>query len=279
MSGAEGEQPEQARWAAHAGAVRRRILEMSVSAGHGHVGPALSCADLLTFVRFHWMRGLDRMLLSKGHAAAALYAVLAEAGELAEDELATFARDGTFLAAHPPPNRLASVPFATGSLGHGLALATGLAFGARLDDKDERTFCITSDGELQEGSTWEAALFASHHRLTNLIWLIDRNEIQAFGRTEDVVRLEPLAARLEALGFDVREADGHDFAALAFARAAAERAIRDDGRPQAIVCRTIKGHGVARMEGTIDSHYLPLDRDSFERAMAEVRSRFFGDDS
>src|SRR5262249_53076531 len=155
----------------------------------------------LTLIKFVAMEKGDELILSKGHAAAALYATLAEFGDLGYSELNTFYQDGTWLSAHPPPKKLPGIPFATGSLGHGLSLASGMALGRKLRNRPGQIFCLTSDGELNEGSTWEAALFASHHQLSNLVWLIDRNGLQGFGRTEQVLRLEPLPEKLKAFGF------------------------------------------------------------------------------
>jgi len=237
-------------------------------ANAGHVGCSLSCAELLTFVRLDWMREGDDLILSKGHAAAALYSVLAEAGDLSEEAIATFYADGTHLAAHPPPNRVPGIPFATGSLGHGLSLAAGRALAAKLRGEDGRVFCVTSDGELNEGSIWEAALFAAHQRLTNLVWLVDRNGIQGFGRTEEVMELEPLGKKLEAFGWRVDQVDGHDFESLAMAKK--NWASRPWERPTVIVARTTKGKGLGKLEDTVDCHYLPLTPESHEQVLGEI---------
>lgn len=252
--------------------IKLRFLGMYREANAGHVGCALSCAEILTFLRFGWMDDGDDLLLSKGHAAAALYSTLAESGELTQDDISTFYREGTWLSAHPPPNKLPRVPFATGSLGHGLSLAAGLSLGAKLKKERTRTFCVTSDGELNEGSTWEAAMFAAHHELDRLFWIIDRNGIQGFGRTEDVMRLEPLGAKLEAFGWDVVEADGHDFSSLLTAKDELERR-HGDLRPAAILCRTVKGRGLEALEDSVDCHYLPLKEDLFQRLVSDIEAK------
>ena len=161
--------------------IKSRFLGMYKQANAGHVGCSLSVAEIITFVRFGWMNENDEIILSKGHAAAALYSMLAEDGTLSEEDIQTFYKNGTHLAAHPPVNKIRRIPFATGSLGHGLSLAAGLGLAQKLKKKDKKIFCITSDGEINEGSTWEAALFIAHHQLTNVIWLIDRNNLQGYG--------------------------------------------------------------------------------------------------
>ena len=145
-----------------------------------------------------------------------------------------------------------------------------MALGAVLERRDQRVFCLTSDGELDEGSTWEAALFIAHRKLTNVVWLIDRNRIQALGGTEDVLALEPLDAKLEAFGFHVVAADGHDFRSLLAVRDVCTRALGAAGRPVAIICNTVKGHGVAYMQGTVASHYLPMTDAQYEKTLEEL---------
>ncbi|HVY41175.1 MAG TPA: 1-deoxy-D-xylulose-5-phosphate synthase N-terminal domain-containing protein [Polyangia bacterium] len=250
-------------------AVKKRFLAMYKRANAGHIGSSLSCAEILVFLKCAWMRDDDTFVLSKGHAVAALYALLAELNALDARELESFYGEGTRLPALPPVNTLEQIPFATGSLGHGLSLCAGMAVGAALNRSDRRFFCLTSDGELDEGSTWEAALFIAHRKLTNVVWLIDRNRVQAMGDTEDVLALEPLGAKLEAFGFQVVAADGHDFASLASARDACAGAA---GRPIAIVARTVKGHGIRYMQDTVASHYLPMDDAQYEQALAELSS-------
>jgi transketolase len=250
--------------------VKKRFLAMYKAAHAGHVGSSLSCAEILVFLKCAWMRDADTFVLSKGHAVAALYALLAELNVVDAAELDSFYRDGTRFPALPPVNTLAEIPFATGSLGHGLSLCAGMALGARLHRRDRRFFCLTSDGELDEGSTWEAALFIAHHKLTNLIWLIDRNRIQALGGTEEVLALEPLDAKLRAFGFQVVVADGHDFGALLAARDACRPAPRDEGKPVAIICNTVKGRGLTDLQGTVASHYLPMTDAQYAQALEDL---------
>jgi len=251
--------------------VKKRLLAMCKKANAGHIGSSLSCAEILVFLRFAWMRGDDTFVLSKGHAAAALYSLLAEAGLLSEQQIDSFYQDGTELPALPPFNTLPQVPFATGSLGHGLSLSAGMALGARLERQQRQFFCVTSDGELDAGSVWEAALFIAHHRLDNLVWIIDRNRIQAIGRTEDVLGLEPLDAKLRAFGYHVLTVDGHDFRSLVSARDEYARA-RSSGavQPFAIIADTVKGNGVGFMRDSVASHYLAMTDSQYDQALTEL---------
>lgn len=237
--------------------IRNRLLKMYKMANAGHVGSSLSCLEIVTFIKFSLMKENDQLILSKGHAAALLYSVLAENGELSEQEIESFYCEGTYLPAHPPINKIKGIPFATGSLGHGLSIAAGLGLANKLKHSNKKVFCLTSDGELNEGSTWEAALFISHHQLTNVIWFIDRNYLQGFGRTEDTLKLEPLDKKLESFGFQVRMADGHDFISL-------QNSLSDfeTEKPLAIICKTIKGKDLS-LADTVDCHYLPLTDTDF----------------
>jgi transketolase len=251
-------------------AVKKRFLAMYKAADAGHIGSSLSCAELLVLLKDAWMRDEDTFVLSKGHAVAALYALLAELNAIDPGLLDSFYGDGTHFPALPPVNAIKEIPFATGSLGHGLSLCAGMAVGALLNRRDSRFFCLTSDGELDEGSTWEAALFIAHRKLTNVVWLIDRNRIQGIGRTEEVLALEPLAAKLEAFGFHVTTADGHDFPSLLAARDACTRFLERERKPVAIIANTIKGHGIAYMQDTVASHYLPMDDAQYAQALDEL---------
>lgn len=250
--------------------IKQRFLAMYKMANAGHVGCSLSVAEIITFVRFGWMKDSDELILSKGHAAAALYAMLAEDGTLSEDDIQTFYKNGTYLAAHPPVNKLKRVPFATGSLGHGLSLAAGLGIANKLKNTDKQIFCITSDGEMNEGATWEAALFIAHHNLTNVVWLIDRNQLQGYGRTEDVLKLNPLDKKLEAFGFNVVIANGHDFHSLETGRLSS----LNRQQPTVIICHTTKGHGWKTYEDKVDCHYLPMKDEQYELVTTEMRNNF-----
>jgi transketolase len=250
--------------------VKKRFLAMYKMAHAGHIGSSLSCAEILVFLKYAWMCEEDTFILSKGHAVAAFYSLLVEANALDPRELDTFYGEGTRFPALPPVNTLAEIPFATGSLGHGLSLCAGMALGAILNRRQRRFFCLTSDGELDEGSTWEAALFIAHRKLTNVVWLIDRNRIQALGGTEEVLALEPLDAKLDAFGFHVIVIDGHDFTSLLGLRDQSTQALANQGRPLAIICNTIKGHGIRYMQDTVASHYLPMDDAQYRQALDEL---------
>ena len=245
--------------------IKKRFLGMYKAANAGHVGCSLSCAEILTFIQFGWLKEGDEIILSKGHAAASLYSVLAEAGRLEESEIATFYKNNTYLAAHPPTNKINGIPFATGSLGHGLSLAAGLGLASKLKKNEKQVFCVTSDGEINEGSTWEAALFIAHHKLTNVVWLVDRNRLQGFGRTEDVMGLDPLDKKMEAFGFDVIQINGHDFIEFTTAK---EQAAKNP-KPTAIICNTVKGNNWTTYENKLDSHYLPM-KEEYDLVMIEV---------
>jgi transketolase len=250
--------------------VKKRFLAMYKMAHAGHIGSSLSCAEILVFLKYGWMQAQDTFVLSKGHAVAALYALLAEANAIDPRELETFYGEGTRFPALPPVNTLADIPFATGSLGHGLSLCAGMALGAGLNGRARRFFCLTSDGELDEGSTWEAALFIAHRKLTDVVWLIDRNRLQAIGGTEEVLALEPLDAKLDAFGFHVITADGHDFPSLLELREECADALASRGRPLALILNTIKGHGIRHMQDTVGSHYLPMDDAQYSQALDEL---------
>ena len=251
--------------------VKKRFLAMYQKAHAGHIGSSLSCAEILVFLRFAWMRNDDDVLvLSKGHAAAALYSVLAEAGALTPAQIDSYYEEGTQLPALPPVNAIQEIPFATGSLGHGLSLSAGMALGARLSRRDRRYFCVTSDGELDEGSVWEAALFIAHHKLASVVWVIDRNQLQGIGRTEDVLALEPLDAKLRAFGFHVITVDGHDLRSLLAAREACKPLLETRSTPVAIIANTRKGNGISFLQDTVDSHYLPLSPPQYAQALDEV---------
>ncbi len=207
--------------------------------------------------------GRDRFILSKGHASAALYGVLVERGYLAETELATYTRKGSRLAGHPL-RRLPGVEFPSGSLGHGLSLGAGVALGLRRTGRDSRVFVLLGDGELQEGSVWEAAMFAGTQRLDNLVAIVDRNGLQITGPTTG---LEPLAERWRTFGWHAVEVDGHDLAAL--------RSVFGDlptGKPVVVIANTVKGKGVPLFEGKKKSHSVQLTPRLYQRAVAGLKS-------
>lgn len=241
-------------------AARLRLLDLHYQAGCGHLGGCFSCIDAMITLHHAVMEGEDAFILSKGHAAGALYVTLWSLGRLSEEELATFTRDGSRLAGHPSSAALPDVLFSTGSLGHGPSLAAGMALAARHQQSSRRVFCLCSDGEWQEGSCWEALIFAAHQRLDNLVILIDQNGLQGFGRTEDVVSYSDLTSRLSAFDVSVTRVDGHDAEAMT-------HALRSQvlGKPQIVVLNTIKGRGL-HFADTLESHYLPLNEAQYLQA-------------
>jgi transketolase len=243
---------------------RIRLLQMHFDSGVGHIGGNLSALDAMLIVFHEWLRPQDRFILSKGHSAGALYIALWSVGRLSDEDLRSFHKDGTWLAGHPPASGIPEILFATGSLGHGLSLAAGTALGMRLSGSDARVACLTSDGEWQEGSTWEALIFAAHHKLKNLVVLVDHNNLQGFGTTSAVASMSPLWERLQGFDVDLEVIDGHDADEI-------RRALSlSSERPRFIVLRTVKGKGVSFMENRMDSHYLPLTEDKFRVAMTEL---------
>jgi transketolase len=245
-------------------AARKRLLQMHFESGVGHIGGNLSCLDAMLVTHHEYLEQADRFILSKGHSAGALYTALWSLGRLTDADLKTFHKDDTLLAGHPPAAGIKEILFATGSLGHGLSLAAGTALSLRLKQKDGRVFCLTSDGEWQEGSTWEAIIFAVHHRLTNLTILIDHNKLQGFGRTDEVASMAPLIDKISGLDLDVDCVDGHDLAAI---RAAINRPRTRCG---VIILETVKGKGVSFMEDRMEWHYLPLKEDQYRQALLEL---------
>lgn len=242
-----------------------RLLRMHYESRVGHIGGNLSCLDCMLTLHHRVMRQDDEFLLSKGHAAGSLYVTLWSLGVLTDDELTEFHQEGTRLPGHPPAQGIPGVLFATGSLGHGLGLAAGVALGKRLQQRPGRVYCLMSDGEWNEGSCWEALTFVAHHRLGNLCVVIDLNGLQGFGSTRAVANLGDLAAKLRSFGLWVTEVDGHDASAI-------EAALLglDPEQPSAVVLHTVKGHGVSFMEGAMEWHYLPMDAGQYERALEEV---------
>jgi transketolase len=241
-----------------------RLLDLHKRANSGHIGSSLSCLEILVDLCFGRMTGDDMLVMSKGHAASALYTTLSLSGRLPEANLDDFYRDDTWLAAHPPCSRaLKAIPFGTGSLGHGLGLASGLVFAQRFTGKSFKVFTVLSDGDCNEGSTWEAALFAAHHKLSQLTVILDLNGLQGIGPSKDILNLEPVVDKWRAFGFAVAVAEnGNDFASLA--RAHAELAGATG--PRCVLARTTKGHGVSYMANKMEWHYLPMSDAQFADA-------------
>jgi len=254
--------------------VRKQILIMSSTAKAPHVASALSCVEILVALYFKvanvWPERpdapeRDRILLSKGHGCTALYACLAERGFFPVSRLAAYANDGSSMGLHPVRGALPGVEASTGSLGHGLGLGIGMAVAARMDRTGARVFTVLSDGECNEGSVWEAALWAPAHNLDNLVAVIDFNKLQATGRSTELTCLSPLPAKWEAFGWDVSEIDGHDLRAVTEALESPP-----DRKPRAVIAHTVKGKGVSFMEDETEWHYSPPSPNELERALAEL---------
>jgi transketolase len=254
--------------------IRADVLRMAAAGRTPHVASALSCVDLLAGLYFSALHtdparpqdpDRDRFILSKGHACMAQYAALAERGFFPREVLEEYAVDGGRLAEHPGPRCVPGIEAATGSLGHGLSIGAGLAFSGKLSGRGYRVFVLLSDGECNEGSVWEAAIFAHRYQLDNLIAIVDYNKWSAMDRTEPV--LEPFAAKWKAFGWGTSEIDGHDLPAITTALAAVPL---EAGRPTAVVAHTVKGKGVSFMENNLEWHYRPPSQDDLRRALAEI---------
>lgn len=256
---------------------RKNILKMVYNAQSGHIGGAMSAVELLT-VLYHkcmnicpkWTKdenfaNRDRFVLSKGHASSVLYSVLSQLGYFPKEELMTFRLFGSRLQGHPVPV-CPGIDVATGSLGQGLSVACGMAMGLKLDKNPAKVFCLMGDGELQEGSVWEAFMHCTHQKLDNIIAIIDRNRLQIDGCTENVKSLDPLDAKLKAFNWDVIEIDGHDIKAV---YDAIEKAKNSD-KPVGILADTVKGKGVSFMENNAGWHGKAPNKEDFERAMTEL---------
>ena len=258
--------------------MRADIVRMIAEAGSGHPGGSLSCADILAALYFggvlehdpenpEW-EGRDRFILAKGHAAPALYAALAQAGYIPREELATLRKLGSRLQGHPDSNQVPGVEVSTGSLGQGLSIAAGAAAGLRLDGAPQTVFALLGDGECQEGQVWEAAMFAAHRKLDNLVAIVDRNGLQIDGRTCDVCDPGDLGAKFAAFGWDVDEVDGHDLDALVAVLGAAKAGR--DGRPHVVIARTVKGKGVPFMENEAGWHGKAPNAEQAAEALAAL---------
>jgi transketolase len=252
--------------------IRRSVLTQSKRANVGHIGSALSIVDLLAALYGGVLEARsasdperDRFVLSKGHAALALYCTLHATSRLSDSALASFCVDGSPVATHPE-HVISWVDFSTGSLGLGLSYAVGAALAARIEGSPRRAFVLLSDAECDEGSVWEAVMLAAHHRLGNVVALVDVNGQQALGYTRDVLDLAPLSRRWEAFGWDVHEVYGHDVYALT---RTLESLAGANAKPHVLLAQTTFGKGVSYMENTIAWHYLPMSDEQYAQAMSE----------
>ena len=256
--------------------VRQDIIREVFSAGSGHPGGSLSAADILTALYFSEMnvdpkdpamKGRDRFVLSKGHAAPALYACLAERGYFPKEDLVTLRRLGSKLQGHPSMKLLPGVEMSTGSLGQGISAAVGMALAGKADGDPGRIYALLGDGELQEGMVWEAAMAAGHYKLDNLCAVVDHNGLQIDGRNEDVMNVMPIAEKFAVFGWNVLEIDGHDMDQILDAF---DMAKKCKGMPTVIVAETVKGKGVSFMEGQAGWHGKAPDEEQAKQAMAEL---------
>jgi len=254
--------------------IRRSVLDMIYRTNSPHIGSCFSSVDILLALYSGILNispqdvlnpDRDRFILSKGHACVALYAVLAEKGFINEMDIEGYAVDDGTLEQHPNIDLAKGIEVSTGSLGHGLAIGTGMALSGKVDAKQYKVFALLSDGELNEGSVWEAAMFAGHHKLNNLIALIDCNKIQALGNTSEIINMDPLSAKWESFGWNAQEINGHDYDQIINALESLS-----SEKPNVIILNTIKGKGVSFMENELLWHYRTPDEDEYEAALKEL---------
>lgn len=253
-------------------ALRRHVLNMAFHGNSVHIGCAFSLIEIVSVLFKDILRfnpavaddpSRDYLILSKGHGVMALYAAFREFGWLRQSDLDSYFSDGSLLHGLCEAG-VPGLEVCSGTLGHGLPIAVGMAYGLKRSGRDQKVFCIVGDGEMNEGPMWEALLFAAHHRLANLTVIVDVNRFQAMGATDSIINLEPLAEKFESFGFEAVDCDGHDTAALRTALRGAS------GRPRALVARTVKGKGVSFMENNNEWHYLRLNPALLQKALAEL---------
>ena len=256
--------------------IRKSIVSMITEAKSGHPGGSLSATDILTALYFSEMNidpanpkmeGRDRFVLSKGHAAPAIYATLAERGYFSKDELLTLRKFGSRLQGHPDMKKLPGIEISTGSLGQGLSVANGMALNAKIFNENYRTYIVLGDGEVQEGQIWEAAMTAAHYKLDNLCAFLDSNNLQIDGNVTEIMGVEPLDKKWEAFGWNVIKIDGHNFEEIL---SALEKAKECKDKPTMILAKTIKGKGVSFMENVCGFHGVAPTLEELERALAEL---------
>lgn len=256
--------------------IRRDIINMIAEANSGHPGGSLSAVEVITSLYFKVMRhdpknpswpDRDRFVLSKGHAAPALYSALARSGYFNPEMLLTLRRFGSPLQGHPEMRRLSGVEASTGSLGQGLSIGQGMALSGKLDSKDYRVYVMIGDGESQEGQVWEAAMSSAYYKLDNLTAIVDYNSQQLDGWVKDIMELEPIAAKWQAFGWHTLEINGHDFSQIL---KAIDEAKATAGRPTVIISKTVKGKGVSFMENNLDFHGMAPTKEQKELALREL---------
>ncbi|SCJ10897.1 Transketolase 1 [uncultured Clostridium sp.] len=258
--------------------VRTNIIEMLYESKSGHPGGSLSCADIMTYLYYEKMNinpnnpkyeNRDRFVLSKGHAAPALYSVLAEKGFFPKEELKSLRKLGAMLQGHPDSKKIPGVDVSTGSLGQGVSNAVGMALGLKYKKNPAKVYTILGDGELQEGLVWEAAMAAAHYKLDNLVVIVDNNGLQIDGNNEDVMSINPLDKKFEGFGFKVITCNGHDFNEIHEAFNAADNTI---DKPTVIIAKTIKGKGVSFMENEAGWHGQAPNKEQKEQALKDINS-------
>ena len=257
--------------------IRRIILKTIYRAKSGHIGGSFSCVDILISLYFGKnlkfdpkkpnLKNRDRLIVSKGHATAAYYSVLAHLGFIKKSELKTYCTNKTRLATHLNGS-VPGVEFDTGSLGHGLGIACGIAHSAKIDKKKYKVFTLISDGELYEGSTWEALLFASHYKLSNLVIIVDRNKQIVMDKTEDCIKLNPLNKKFKAFGYNTYEINGHSYTDLN--RIFKKIKSKKNSLPTVVIANTIKGKGISFMERNVRWHHAVPQNEEFEKALKEL---------
>ena len=257
--------------------LRQRDLDAVYNAGAGHIGGEMSVMDILTALYFDIAKvntenpldpNRDRIILSKGHAALALYVVLAEKGFLSNNEVSTFLQPGSRLSGHPDCTKIPGVETNTGPLGHGLPVGVGMAIAAKLDSAEWRTFVVVGDGELQEGSNWEAVMAASHHGLDNLVLIVDHNRLQQGARLEDTNNIMPLAPKFVAFEWDVEEINGHNIAEICESLSMARRVT---GKPKCVIAKTNKGQGIRYMTDRVEWHHKVPNRQQYIDALDDLK--------
>lgn len=258
--------------------IRKRVVEIIFSSKSGHIGGSLSSVEIETVLYFHVMNidpenpnneDRDRFILSKGHSVEALYSVLAAAGFINDEVLNTYGQFNSLLAGHPT-KKVPGVELNSGALGHGLSVGVGMAIAAKMDKKPLRTYVLMGDGEQGEGSIYEAAISASHYHLDNLVAIIDRNELQISGKTEDIMSLEPLNKRWESFGWEVFDVEGNDIKALI---GIFDRLNYHNNKPKLIIACTTKGCGISFMENTASWHHGVVNKEQYEEAINEINKR------
>jgi transketolase len=258
--------------------VRKNVVTALHSAKSGHPGGSLSAADMLTFLYFEEMNGLDpknpnkpdrdRFVLSKGHAAPGLYGVLAEKGFIPKEDLTTLRKIDSYLQGHPDMKHTPGVDMSAGSLGQGISAAVGMALAGKMDNSDYRVYAMLGDGEIEEGQVWEAAMFAGHRKLDNMVFIVDNNNLQIDGTVEDVCSPYPIDEKFKAFNFHVVTINGHDFDQI---RRALNEAKETKGMPTAIVMNTVKGKGVSFMENKVNWHGAAPNDEQYKVAMEDLK--------